>query len=219
MTYPLRTLTPPTPTPPIPPLVPLSLAPPPLPRSGRAATRGPHRPSPLVAGSPHGANHRRRLELLRLDRRTSSLSSSPRISPSLSFAGSSATLPALPPRRTTSSSPPSRRIAPSPPLLHRSSPRLAALFSSTGLSSPSGPVRLPPSVPTPWPRSLAADRAHREPLRPPCPYPHPRSRAPPLPRGRFSAAVAVVLTAGDFGGLGTNRGHHPTRLSGAFSHA
>ena len=34
------------------------------------------------------------------------------------------------------------------------------------------------------------------------------------PRGCFSAAVAVVLTAGDFGGLGTNRGHHPTRLSG-----
>ena len=50
----------------------------------------------------------------------------------------------------------------------------------------------------------------------PCLYPHPRLRAPPLPliRARFSAGVAVVLIAGDFGDPGTNRGHHPTRLSG-----
>nr|XP_020186010.1 serine/arginine repetitive matrix protein 1-like [Aegilops tauschii subsp. strangulata] len=101
----------------------------------------------------------------------------PRCAPS-PLAVYGATSPAPPPRRTASSSPPSRRTTPSPPLLRRSSPCLTALFSSTGVSSPSGPIRLPPpkaapqAVPSPRRRGPLAVNGYAQPClhaRPGCP--------------------------------------------------
>nr|XP_045084571.1 vegetative cell wall protein gp1-like [Aegilops tauschii subsp. strangulata] len=105
-------------------------------------------------------------------------------------------------------SPPSPdRVVPASPSSVLPAPR--RLFSSTGVSSPSGPVRLPPSVPTPWPRSVPADprtipvRAHRRrsrraPASRLCPRcaaapvcPPARSRPTSLTRARTTEAAVV----------------------------